>query len=197
MFTFVNKKFHTIKVTEPHTTPAPEVSSWHTKNSSSVLYDSPHITMDQDNPKKRRRATRWLREAMLGDVTCAICLEVWTNPVTLSCGHTLCHHCWVGVDTLMCPMCRTKSVSPVKVNLTLQKLVGYFTVVSACGKQVEKQVMESHMHTCLICSNHERTATHTRANQAYATIGSLRERLAALEQEASDGDIDEDDGERQ
>uniref|UniRef100_A0A452H0E7 RING-type domain-containing protein n=1 Tax=Gopherus agassizii TaxID=38772 RepID=A0A452H0E7_9SAUR len=50
-------------------------------------------------------------ETLQGEVTCPICLEYFTAPVTLECGHNFCRaciaQCWEGSDTAAsCPECR-------------------------------------------------------------------------------------------
>ncbi|XP_073168312.1 zinc finger protein RFP-like isoform X1 [Lepidochelys kempii] len=50
-------------------------------------------------------------ESLQEEATCPICLEYFTHPVTLECGHNFCRacisQCWVGSDTAAsCPQCR-------------------------------------------------------------------------------------------
>ncbi|CAM4653585.1 unnamed protein product [Lepidochelys olivacea] len=50
-------------------------------------------------------------ESLQEEATCPVCLEYFTDPVTLECGHNLCRacsaQCWEGPDTATsCPQCR-------------------------------------------------------------------------------------------
>ncbi|CAM4653499.1 unnamed protein product, partial [Lepidochelys olivacea] len=50
-------------------------------------------------------------ESLQEEATCPICLEYFTDPVTLECGHNLCRaciaQCWEGPNTAAsCPQCR-------------------------------------------------------------------------------------------
>ncbi|CAM4637503.1 unnamed protein product, partial [Lepidochelys olivacea] len=50
-------------------------------------------------------------ESLQEEATCSVCLEYFTDPVTLECGHNLCRaciaQCWEGPDTAAsCPQCR-------------------------------------------------------------------------------------------
>ncbi|CAM4655935.1 unnamed protein product [Caretta caretta] len=55
-------------------------------------------------------------ESLQEEATCPICLEYFTDPVTLECGHNFCRaciaQCWEGPDTAAsCPQCR-ETVQP-------------------------------------------------------------------------------------
>ncbi|XP_069810195.1 E3 ubiquitin/ISG15 ligase TRIM25-like [Dendropsophus ebraccatus] len=73
------------------------------------------------------------------DLDCSICLNVFTDPVTLRCGHNFCHVC---IDQMMdaqdgaysCPECRDKfRERPVlKKNVTLCKIVRGFLHSEPC-----------------------------------------------------------------
>uniref|UniRef100_A0A8C0JCU2 RING-type domain-containing protein n=1 Tax=Chelonoidis abingdonii TaxID=106734 RepID=A0A8C0JCU2_CHEAB len=50
-------------------------------------------------------------ESLQEEATCPVCLEYFTEPVTLECGHNFCRacisQCWEGSDTAAsCPQCR-------------------------------------------------------------------------------------------
>uniref|UniRef100_A0A8C4T896 Uncharacterized protein n=1 Tax=Erpetoichthys calabaricus TaxID=27687 RepID=A0A8C4T896_ERPCA len=46
-----------------------------------------------------------------GTVTCSICLDAFTQLVTIPCGHNCCtrciNHCWKETDTYECPVCKS------------------------------------------------------------------------------------------
>ncbi|XP_047435551.1 nuclear factor 7, ovary-like isoform X2 [Mugil cephalus] len=56
---------------------------------------------------------------------CSICLDVFTDPVTTSCGHNFCKHCitqhWDHNDTFQCPMC--KKVFETRPELNINRLL--------------------------------------------------------------------------
>ncbi|KAM3591693.1 uncharacterized protein V6R79_005890 [Siganus canaliculatus] len=61
------------------------------------------------------------------DLTCSICLSLYTEPVVLQCGHSFCRTClhqdWRGKMTRICPLCKkVLSNSEPPVNYTLKSL---------------------------------------------------------------------------
>eukprot|EP00747_Dinoflagellata_sp_TGD_P182010 gnl/TRDRNA2_/TRDRNA2_36070_c0_seq1.p1 gnl/TRDRNA2_/TRDRNA2_36070_c0~~gnl/TRDRNA2_/TRDRNA2_36070_c0_seq1.p1 ORF type:complete len:503 (+),score=60.99 gnl/TRDRNA2_/TRDRNA2_36070_c0_seq1:188-1696(+) len=62
-----------------------------------------------------RRAPSKFRQAsarVLSSLDCAICLNTFTDPISLSCGHTFCRHCVhqsLTVSKRACPQCRQPS----------------------------------------------------------------------------------------
>ena len=58
------------------------------------------------------------------DFNCPICLEIFTNPVVVTCGHTFCNKCitsWLKESRdIVCPMCRTKILT-VSRNIVVEK----------------------------------------------------------------------------
>ncbi|XP_056373632.1 tripartite motif-containing protein 75-like [Hyla sarda] len=69
------------------------------------------------------------------DLQCSICLNIFTDPVTLRCGHNFCHVCidqmmdtQDGSGTYCCPECRDKfrERPAVQKNITLCKIVRGF-----------------------------------------------------------------------
>ncbi|XP_060927547.1 zinc finger protein RFP-like [Limanda limanda] len=63
---------------------------------------------------------------------CSICLDVFTDPVTMSCGHNFCSSCihtyWDSRDTCQCPLCKRKfSTRPeLQVNTFISELADEF-----------------------------------------------------------------------
>ena len=70
------------------------------------------------------------------DLTCAVCLDLYSNPRVLRCMHTYCHDCMAGLQQrnrlksfITCPECRqntnldSRGVTGLPVNLVLSKVV--------------------------------------------------------------------------
>lgn len=65
------------------------------------------------------------------NLLCSICLEVFSRPVTIPCGHNFCHDCitnhWESCSTLLkCPLCKeTYAVRPMlRINVVLAEMAG-------------------------------------------------------------------------
>nr|XP_020511649.1 E3 ubiquitin-protein ligase TRIM21-like isoform X1 [Labrus bergylta]XP_020511650.1 E3 ubiquitin-protein ligase TRIM21-like isoform X2 [Labrus bergylta]XP_020511652.1 E3 ubiquitin-protein ligase TRIM21-like isoform X1 [Labrus bergylta] len=63
---------------------------------------------------------------------CSICLDVFNDPVSTSCGHNFCKNCitehWNTNDQYLCPMCKTvfNTRPELHVNTLLSEMVGQF-----------------------------------------------------------------------
>ncbi|ROL45116.1 E3 ubiquitin-protein ligase TRIM39 [Anabarilius grahami] len=100
--------------------------------------------------------------ALNQELQCSICLEVFTDPVTTSCGHTFCRtclsKCWTSSRNCFCPFCKERfSRRPdLKINTTLREVVQYFkkkrkreeseVFCDICDERKQKAVM-----SCLTC----------------------------------------------
>ncbi|XP_029605746.1 E3 ubiquitin-protein ligase TRIM39-like [Salmo trutta] len=71
---------------------------------------------------------------------CSICLDVFTEPVTTSCGHSFCITCltkyWDSNDLYQCPLCKEKFYRQpeLRVNTTLRQVVENFKRMRDRGK---------------------------------------------------------------
>ncbi|KAM4746595.1 uncharacterized protein FYW61_020799 [Anableps anableps] len=98
-------------------------------------------------------AERALLESFL---SCYVCSETFTDPVSLSCNHSFCSSClqkfWEQTENKNCPICKRRSSKefPI-VNLTLKQLADSFTGRQKSGssekEKGEKQLM-------VVCRKH-------------------------------------------
>uniref|UniRef100_A0A096MBK0 Tripartite motif-containing protein 7-like n=1 Tax=Poecilia formosa TaxID=48698 RepID=A0A096MBK0_POEFO len=68
--------------------------------------------------------------------TCSICLDVFTNPSSIPCGHTFCMACitryWDGSQVCQCPLCKkTFQKRPdIQINRTLREITDQFKSIT-------------------------------------------------------------------
>ncbi|KAM6940248.1 LOW QUALITY PROTEIN: E3 ubiquitin-protein ligase TRIM39-like [Xenentodon cancila] len=120
---------------------------------------------------------------------CSICLEVFTDPVTTSCGHNFCKTCithhW-DVDVLYkCPMCQeTFNTRPqLNVNTFIREMVSEFR------REVQQKICTGTklkaLKSCLVCllsycETHlepHLTAPHLRRHQLVEPVENLEDRI--------------------
>ncbi|KAL1277774.1 hypothetical protein QQF64_024447 [Cirrhinus molitorella] len=74
------------------------------------------------------------------ELQCSVCLDVFTNPVTIPCGHNFCksclNQCWDKSKDCYCPYCKeTFSKRPdLKINTALRQVVQHFKEKSGVTK---------------------------------------------------------------
>ncbi|XP_023366938.1 tripartite motif-containing protein 43-like [Otolemur garnettii] len=113
------------------------------------------------------------------EITCAICLNYFIDPVTIGCGHSFCRPClylsWEGApNPTQCPECREPSQQrKFKTNIVLKNLVSLARKTSLwqflsseeqmCGTHKEKKKMFCEVDRsllCLFCSNSQEHGAH-------------------------------------
>ncbi|XP_048059539.1 E3 ubiquitin-protein ligase TRIM39-like isoform X5 [Megalobrama amblycephala] len=98
------------------------------------------------------------------ELQCSICLDVFTDPVTTSCGHNFCktclNKCWDNSQTCNCPYCKeTFKIRPdLKINTTLRELVDHYKKKSPEKKpEVLCDICEEGklkaLKSCLVCQS--------------------------------------------
>ncbi|XP_044837285.1 zinc finger protein RFP-like [Mauremys mutica] len=120
-------------------------------------------------------------ESLQEEVTCPVCLEYFTEPVTLECGHNFCRacisQCWEGSDTAAsCPQCREtvqqRNLRPnrqlanvveiaKRLNLQVAKGTGEDGV---CGEHQEALKLfceEDQTPICVVCDRSRAHRAHT------------------------------------
>ena len=106
------------------------------------------------------------------ELTCCICLELYTDPVMLPCSHNLCHSCAIGllpntptIAYLICPECRAQAkLSMLMENRALANVVAKFKAnktknIAAGNGQIQQQPCPIHFscfrtHFCMICKSY-------------------------------------------
>ncbi|CAM4637373.1 unnamed protein product [Lepidochelys olivacea] len=120
-------------------------------------------------------------ESLQEEATCPICLEYFTDPVTLECGHNFCRaciaQCWEGPDTAAsCPQCReTVQQRNLRPNrqlaniLEIAKRLSFQAVKGAgggevCGEHQEALKLfceEDQTPICVVCDRSRAHRAHT------------------------------------
>jgi cytochrome c553 len=71
----------------------------------------------------------FLSQSLLEELSCTVCLEPFTDPLTLQCGHSVCKSCSIrllkaykgpGMDCLSCPICRSITASASKLHVSTE-----------------------------------------------------------------------------
>uniref|UniRef100_A0A674K5S4 Uncharacterized protein n=1 Tax=Terrapene triunguis TaxID=2587831 RepID=A0A674K5S4_9SAUR len=117
-------------------------------------------------------------ESLQEEATCPICLEYFTEPVTLECGHNFCRtcisQCWEGSDTAAsCPQCReTVQQRNLRPNRQLANVVEIAKRLSlqavgeggVCGRHQEALKLfceEDQTPICVVCDKSRAHRAHT------------------------------------
>ncbi|CAM4666847.1 unnamed protein product, partial [Caretta caretta] len=120
-------------------------------------------------------------ESLQEEATCPICLEYFTDPVTLECGHNFCRaciaQCWEGPDTAAsCPQCReTVQQRNLRPNRQLANFIEIAKRLSfqaakgaggggVCGEHQEALKLfceEDQTPICVVCDRSRAHRAHT------------------------------------
>ncbi|XP_049422581.1 E3 ubiquitin-protein ligase TRIM21-like [Epinephelus fuscoguttatus] len=94
---------------------------------------------------------------------CSICLDVFTDPVTLPCGHNFCHDCitqhWDSSTQCQCPSCKEplyKRLS-LRVNTFISEMAAQFRESAGRSSSDQKAAQPGEV-TCDICTENKKRA---------------------------------------
>ncbi|XP_024293722.1 zinc finger protein RFP [Oncorhynchus tshawytscha] len=93
---------------------------------------------------------------------CSICLDVFTEPVSTSCGHNFCLACitkyWDSSDLCQCPLCQKKfsRKTKLRVNTTFREIIENYKLLRDTGKD-ESPAKPGKVH-CDVCTGTKRKA---------------------------------------
>ncbi|XP_078501852.1 E3 ubiquitin-protein ligase TRIM39-like isoform X2 [Lissotriton helveticus] len=120
-----------------------------------------------DRTSIRNMAAATPLQSLKEEATCSICLDYFSDPVSVECGHAFClsciSQCWVGLQTdVPCPQCRsvseTKFLRPnrqlanmVEIAKQLQVSTGIPQEVNMCREHEEKLKLFCEVDQKLIC----------------------------------------------
>nr|XP_048691127.1 zinc finger protein RFP-like [Caretta caretta] len=119
-------------------------------------------------------------ESLQEEATCPVCLEYFTDPVTLECGHNFCRaciaQCWEGPDTAAsCPQCREtvqqRNLRPNRQMANVVEIAKQLSFQAAkgagaggvCGEHQEALKLfceEDQTPICVICRESRAHRTH-------------------------------------
>ncbi|KAL1271822.1 hypothetical protein QQF64_030838 [Cirrhinus molitorella] len=102
------------------------------------------------------------RGALAEELQCSVCLNVFTDPVTIPCGHNFCkrclNQCWEKSQNCICPLCKeTFSKRPdLKINTALRQLVQLFQKKPSVSKSdvlcdICDERKKKALKSCLLC----------------------------------------------
>ncbi|KAK7910247.1 hypothetical protein WMY93_014931 [Mugilogobius chulae] len=135
------------------------------KHSTSTV---PSLSEVQEQGNRARKRFKHQHKVFNMDFNCPVCLEVYKDPVVLSCSHSFCKAClqdwWREKVTQECPICKRRSSrSDPPCNLVLKNLceafsqqltVGQVQPTALCPQHKEKLqlfCLDHQQPVCLVC----------------------------------------------
>uniref|UniRef100_A0A8C4XE88 Uncharacterized protein n=1 Tax=Erpetoichthys calabaricus TaxID=27687 RepID=A0A8C4XE88_ERPCA len=102
-------------------------------------------------------------------LTCPVCLDIFTSPISTPCGHSFCMECitryWGRSGDCICPFCKKifRQRPDLNINRTLFKAVKSCLVclASFCNEPLELFCMTDQTYICLLCGVKEHKIHNT------------------------------------
>ncbi|XP_019216115.1 zinc-binding protein A33-like [Oreochromis niloticus] len=123
---------------------------------------------------------------------CSICLDVFTDPVTTSCGHNFCKKCitqyWDVHERCQCPLCKEtfNSRPQLKINTFISEMVAQFrreAQQKASSSSSEQQAAKPGEIPCDVCTEDKQETTE---KQAEGVIKDLEQEISELMERSSE-----------
>ncbi|XP_056464212.1 E3 ubiquitin-protein ligase TRIM35-like [Gadus chalcogrammus] len=124
-------------------------------------------------------------------LTCNVCTEIFTDPVSLGCHHSFCSSClqdfWGQAENKNCPVCKRKSSKDIGVNFSIKELADSYAGRQRSGPSDEAQVVcTEHLKDIKwFCKDEQRAVCHVCEfphHQGH-TVVPLEEKVQELKQQ--------------
>ncbi|XP_073337514.1 E3 ubiquitin-protein ligase TRIM39-like [Pagrus major] len=141
------------------------------------------------------------------DLCCPVCLDIFKDPVILSCSHNFCkdclQSCWTEKETRECPVCKRRSSKNIlPPNLALKNLCETFLqerdqrasegLCSLHSEKLKLFCLDHQQPVCLVCRDSEQHTNHTvrpideaarqHKKKLQETLEPLKKKLKAFEE---------------
>ncbi|XP_035856507.1 tripartite motif-containing protein 5-like [Sander lucioperca] len=135
---------------------------------------------------------------------CSICLDVFTDPVTIPCGHNFCKNCitdhWNTNDQYLCPLCKEGFTTrpDLRVNTFISEMVAQFRQSAqqkASSSSSEQQVSKPGEVPCDVCTG---TKLKAELGKTEAEIQQMiQKRRLKIQEIKHSVDLSEEDADRE
>uniref|UniRef100_A0A667WZG7 Uncharacterized protein n=1 Tax=Myripristis murdjan TaxID=586833 RepID=A0A667WZG7_9TELE len=91
------------------------------------------------------------------DLTCSICLTIFTDPVSLLCGHSFCRKCITNSLSIkdQCPQCRTTVPKEEKYFPTTNKILKSLADKAKEAEKIKREQGDERREVSFLCPEHE------------------------------------------
>ncbi|XP_063069939.1 E3 ubiquitin-protein ligase TRIM52-like [Engraulis encrasicolus] len=140
------------------------------------------------------------------DLTCPVCIDIFKDPVLLSCSHSVCKACletfWETKENRECPVCRRRSSNDIfRPNLALRNLCLKFLeeigqTQGLCNlhkKQLELFCQDDKELVCQLCRESKLHKDHTFSAIGEAAVELKEELMVKLQGQMKDYEKARDD----